>query len=170
MPIPGRAPDSARVADAIARWDVFELEDSANDIGLPDPHRAQPRIRPAHVQGSLLATQPVIGLERIGEAPPRKYTPSKRPFDGIPIRPSPMPAVHRGSDLGRTGSRRAGRDRPNDYEHEHIYAEANVGSRSAYIDLGSPIGQEWAASLLAEADVAAEQPPRGPLQRTWVES
>ena len=32
--------------------------------------------------------------------------------------------------------------RPNDYEHEFIYAEANVGSRSAYLDLASPAGQD----------------------------
>jgi hypothetical protein len=42
-----------------------------------------------------------------------------------------------------------GATRPNDYEHEFIYAEANVGSRSAYIDLDHPVGRERAERLLA---------------------
>jgi crotonobetainyl-CoA:carnitine CoA-transferase CaiB-like acyl-CoA transferase len=43
--------------------------------------------------------------------------------------------------------------RPNDYEHDFIYAEANVGSRSSYVDLTSQPGQERAHRLLADADV-----------------
>ena len=41
--------------------------------------------------------------------------------------------------------------RPNDYEHEHIYAEANVGTRSAYVDLDIGSGKERAKELLARA-------------------
>ena len=55
--------------------------------------------------------------------------------------------------------------RPNDYEHEFIYAEANVGSRSAYVDLDSPTGRERAATLLAEADVVVNNHRLGSLER-----
>jgi crotonobetainyl-CoA:carnitine CoA-transferase CaiB-like acyl-CoA transferase len=55
--------------------------------------------------------------------------------------------------------------RPNDYEHEFIYAEANVGSRSAYVDLGSPAGQQRAARLLADADVVVSNHRGGSLER-----
>ena len=55
--------------------------------------------------------------------------------------------------------------RPNDYEHEFIYAEANVGSRSAYVDLDSPTGQERAATLLAGADVVVNNHRLGSLER-----
>ena len=34
--------------------------------------------------------------------------------------------------------------RPNDYEHDFIYADANVGSRSAYVDLASTDGKQRA--------------------------
>ena len=67
--------------------------------------------------------------------------PPQRPFDG-----TPRPVVHprrRGPTVGRTlaehgAGRAARRPDPNDYEHEFIYAEANPGSRSAYLDLDEP--------------------------------
>jgi crotonobetainyl-CoA:carnitine CoA-transferase CaiB-like acyl-CoA transferase len=43
--------------------------------------------------------------------------------------------------------------RPNDYEHDFIYAEANVGSRSTYLDLATGRGRALAEELLAGADV-----------------
>ena len=55
--------------------------------------------------------------------------------------------------------------RPNDYEHEFIYVEANVGSRSTYIDLDSPIGQGRAAALLADADIVVNNHRSGSLER-----
>ena len=67
-----------------------------------------------------------------------------RPFDGVRV----LSFTHAvaGPTVGRTlaehGADVLCATRPNDYEHEFIYAEANVGSRSAYIDLASPTGQE----------------------------
>jgi crotonobetainyl-CoA:carnitine CoA-transferase CaiB-like acyl-CoA transferase len=55
--------------------------------------------------------------------------------------------------------------RPNDYEHEFIYAEANVGSRSAYLDLDSPAGQDRADALLARAHVVVNNHRGGALER-----
>ena len=78
-------PDSARVAEAIAIWDAFELEEKANEAGLPICIVRTPAEWLAHEQGALLATQPVIGLERIGDAPARDYGPSQRPFDDIRV-------------------------------------------------------------------------------------
>ena len=81
--------------------------------------------------------QPVIGLERIGDAPARDYGAAARPFDGIRV----LSFTHAvaGPTVGRTlaehGADVLCATRPNDYEHEFIYAEANVGSRSAYVDL-----------------------------------
>jgi crotonobetainyl-CoA:carnitine CoA-transferase CaiB-like acyl-CoA transferase len=55
--------------------------------------------------------------------------------------------------------------RPNDYEHEFIYAEANVGSRSAYLDLDTSTGAARAAELLADADVVVDNHRWGALER-----
>ena len=60
-------PDTVRVATAIASWDAFELEEAANASKLPACVVRTPDEWLAHEQGALLASQPVVGIERIGE-------------------------------------------------------------------------------------------------------
>jgi crotonobetainyl-CoA:carnitine CoA-transferase CaiB-like acyl-CoA transferase len=160
-------PDPARVAAAIGTRDAFELEEAANAAGLPACVVRTPGEWLAHEHGALLAAQPVIGLERIGDAPARDFGPAGRPFDGVRV----LSFTHAvaGPVVGRTlaehGADVLGATRPNDYEHEFIYAEANVGSRSAYVDLGNPAGQDRAAVLLAGADVVVNNHRNGSLER-----
>ncbi len=160
-------PDSARVAAAVGRWDASELEDAANAMGLPICVVRTPSEWRSHEQGALLATQPVIGLERIGDAPARDIGASERPFDGLRV----LSFTHAvaGPTVGRTlaehGADVLCATRPNDYEHEFIYAEANVGSRSAYLDLDSPSGKERATTLLDGADVVVDNHRFGSLER-----
>ena len=164
-------PDPAKVAEAIARWDAFELEETATASGLPVCVVRSPAEWLAHEQGALLASQPVIGLERIGDAPARDFGPAERPFDGIRV----LSFTHAvaGPTVGRTlaehGADVLCATRPNDYEHEFIYVEANVGSRSTYIDLDSPVGQERAAALLANADIVVNNHRSGSLERRGLE-
>jgi crotonobetainyl-CoA:carnitine CoA-transferase CaiB-like acyl-CoA transferase len=164
-------PDGARVAAAIGQWSAFDLEEAANAAGLP---ACVVRARDewlAHDQGALLATEPVIGLERIGDAPPRDFGPARRPFDGVRV----LSFTHAvaGPVVGRTlaehGADVLGATRPNDYEHEFIYAEANIGSRSAYVDLANPAGQARAAALLAGADIVVNNHRSGSLERRGLE-
>ena len=143
-------PDTARVATAIASWDALELEEAASAFGLPISMVRSPAEWLAHEQGALLASQPVIGLQRIGDAPVRDFGATERPFDGVRV----LSFTHAvaGPTVGRTlaehGADVLCATRPNDYEHDFIYGEANVGSRSTYIDLDSTSGQERAAMLL----------------------
>ena len=160
-------PDTARVATAIAAWDAHELEEAANARGLPICAVRARDEWAAHQQGTFLAGQPVIGLERIGDAPPRDFEAAARPFDGVRV----LSFTHAvaGPTVGRTLAEQ-GADvlcatRPNDYEHEFIYAEANVGSRSAYIDLDHPVGRERAERLLNDADVVVQNYRLGALER-----
>lgn len=148
-------PDRDKVAAAIATWDAFELEETANRAGLPVCIARAPDEWRAHPQGALLADQPVIGLQRIGDAPPRPYTPADRPLNDVRV----LSFTHAiaGPTVGRTLAEQ-GADvlcatRPNDYEHDFIYAEANVGSRSAYIDLAAEAGRQRAHQLLGAADI-----------------
>jgi crotonobetainyl-CoA:carnitine CoA-transferase CaiB-like acyl-CoA transferase len=160
-------PDTVRVAAVIATWDAFELEERANALGLPICVVRTPDEWLAHEQGALLADQPVIGLERIGDAPARGFPAAERPFDDLRV----LSFTHAvaGPTVGRAfaehGADVLGITRPNDYEHDHIYAEANVGSRSAYVALEAPIGKERAAMLLAEADVVVNNHRLGSLER-----
>jgi crotonobetainyl-CoA:carnitine CoA-transferase CaiB-like acyl-CoA transferase len=164
-------PDSAKVARAIATWNAFELEETATAAGLPVCVVRSRAEWLAHDHGALLATQPVIGLEQIGEAPARDSGPAERPFDGIHV----LSFTHAvaGPTVGRTlaehGADVLCATRPNDYEHEFIYAEANVGSRSTYIDLDGAVGQERAQALLAQADIVVNNHRDGSLERRGLE-
>jgi crotonobetainyl-CoA:carnitine CoA-transferase CaiB-like acyl-CoA transferase len=159
-------PDAAKVAAAIAKWNALELEEAATVASLPICVVRSPTEWLAHEQGSLLANQSVIGLERIGDAPARDFGSAERPFDGVRVLSFTQAVA--GPTVGRTlaehGADVLCATRPNDYEHEFIYAEANVGSRSAYIDLDGPTGQDRAARLLTDADVVVNNHRSGSLE------
>jgi crotonobetainyl-CoA:carnitine CoA-transferase CaiB-like acyl-CoA transferase len=78
-------PDITKVAEKFSNWDAVELEDAANAAGLPACVARTPDEWLAHPHGSWLAGQPVIGLTRIGDAPPRELGPSDRPFGGVRV-------------------------------------------------------------------------------------
>jgi crotonobetainyl-CoA:carnitine CoA-transferase CaiB-like acyl-CoA transferase len=164
-------PDAAKVAAAVRRQDALELEEAANSAGLPACVVRTPGEWLAHPQGALLAGEPVIGLERIGDAPARDFGPALRPFEGIRVLSFTQAVA--GPVVGRTlsehGADVLGATRPNDYEHEFIYAEANVGSRSAYVDLGTPAGQGRASALLGGTDVLVNNHRSGSLERRGLE-
>jgi crotonobetainyl-CoA:carnitine CoA-transferase CaiB-like acyl-CoA transferase len=160
-------PDVTRVAEAIGAWDALELEETATSSGLPVCVVRGPAEWLAHEQGALLASQPVIVLNRIGDGPVRHFERAERPFDGLRV----LSFTHAvaGPTVGRTlaehGADVLCATRPNDYEHEFIYAEANLGSRSTYIDLDSAVGQERAAALLAHTDIVVNNHRSGSLER-----
>ena len=164
-------PDPDTVAAALARGNAFELEDTANASGLPICVVRSPAEWIAHEQGALLASQPVIGIERIGDAPAHGFGRAERPFDGVRV----LSFTHAvaGPTVGRTlaehGADVLCATRPNDYEHEFIYAEANIGSRSAYINLESPTGKERLASLLPDTHVVVNNHRTGALERYGLE-
>jgi crotonobetainyl-CoA:carnitine CoA-transferase CaiB-like acyl-CoA transferase len=160
-------PDTARVAAAVSAWNAFDLEEAASVAGLPVCVVRTPEQWLAHEQGAILSRQPVVSLERIGDAPPRPLAPADRAFEGVRV----LSFTHAvaGPTVGRTLAEH-GADvlcgtRPNDYEHEFIYAEANVGSRSAYLNLDHPAGRKRAVALLADADVVVNNRRTGSLER-----
>lgn len=160
-------PDGAKVAAAIAKWKAVALEETANAAGLPASVVRSPGEWLAHEHGAELASEPVIGLQRIGDAPARDLGHASRPFAGVRV----LSFTHAvaGPVVGRTlaehGAEVLCGTRPNDYEHEFIYAEANVGSRSAYLDLASPAGKASVDALLADAHVVVNNHRVGALER-----
>jgi len=148
-------PDFAKVAEAFKHWDAFELEEAANGAGLPACVARSRQEWLAHPHGALLASQPVIGLTRIGDAPPRQLGPSDRPFGGVRV----LSFTHAvaGPTVGRVlaeqGAEVLGATRPNDFEHDWVYFEANIGSRSAWLDLTKETGKANVNRLLRDAHI-----------------
>jgi crotonobetainyl-CoA:carnitine CoA-transferase CaiB-like acyl-CoA transferase len=148
-------PDFGKVAKAFRKWDAFELEEAANAVGLPACVARSPQEWLAHPQGAMLAGQPVIGLTRVGDAPPRELGPSDRPFGGVRVlsfsHAVAGPTV--GRVLSEQGADVLGATRPNDFEHDWVYFEANIGSRSAWLDLTKDTGKANIERLLRDAHV-----------------
>ncbi len=148
-------PDFGKVAQAFAGWNAFELEEAANTVGLPACVARSTEEWLAHPHGALLASQPVIGLTRIGDGPPKELGISQRPFGGVRV----LSFTHAvaGPTVGRVlaeqGAEVLGATRPNDFEHDWVYFEANVGSRSAWLDLTKDTGKAKVDRLLRDAHV-----------------
>jgi crotonobetainyl-CoA:carnitine CoA-transferase CaiB-like acyl-CoA transferase len=148
-------PDFGKAEAAFAEWDAFELEEAANAMGLPACVARSPQEWLAHPHGSLLASQPVIGLKRIGDGPPRDLGNSDRPLGGVRVlsftHAVAGPTV--GRALAEQGADVLGATRPNDFEHDWVYFEANIGSRSAWLDLTKAAGRANSERLLRDAHV-----------------
>jgi crotonobetainyl-CoA:carnitine CoA-transferase CaiB-like acyl-CoA transferase len=163
--------DFDKVTAAIAGRDAFELEDEANNAGLPMCVARTPDEWLNHPQGELLAGQPVIRLTRIGEAPPRDLRPAERAFEGVRV----LSFTHAisGPTVGRAlaehGADVLCATRPNDFEHDIIYADANVGSRSAYLDLTQAKGKADVERLLGDAHVVVNNHRGSKLEKLGIE-
>jgi putative sterol carrier protein len=143
---------------AIATWDAEPLEDAAAKAGLPLAICRTPEEWEAHPQGALLAASPVITLRRIAAGPPVPWTRARRPLAGVRV----LAFVHAvaGCVVGRTlaeqGADVLAVTFPNHFEHDFIYDEANVGSRSCYLNLNDPVARARCLELVRAADVVVD--------------
>ncbi|MFF3914277.1 CoA transferase [Streptomyces sp. NPDC001852] len=87
--------------------------------------------------------------------PPRAFPAAPRPLEDVRVlsftHAIAGPTV--GRPLAEQGADVLCATRPNDYEHDFIYDEANIGSRSACVDLTTAPGRALAEDLLTGADV-----------------
>lgn len=146
------------VAAAIAKWDSQELEDEANAQGhtLCIARTAEEWAK--HPQGQYLAKEPVIAVRKIAESKPEPFGPAPRPLSNIRV----LSFTHAvaGPVVGRTLAEQGAEvlqiNRPNEFEHPWVYDDANVGFRSALLDLSRPEGSAQARQLAKQADVVVD--------------
>ena len=145
----------AHIAAAIAKWDAAELEDSANAKGLTLCVARSPEEWLAHPQGRYLANEPVIAVKRIGDGPPLPFGPAKRPLEGIRV----LSLTHAiaGPVVGRTLAEQGADvlcvNGTDDFEHDWVYDDANVGTRSTFLDVKDPQQNNICKDLARAADV-----------------
>ena len=144
----------ASIAAAIATWDALELEEEAAAVGLPIVMARTPEEWAAHPQGQYLAAEPVIAVRKIGESEPIPFSPRGRIFDQIKV----LSLTHAiaGPVVGRTLAEHGANVlcvNDDDFEHEWVYDDANVGQRSTRLDLNVAEDLELCTELAKTADV-----------------
>ncbi|MDG2004508.1 MAG: CoA transferase [Novosphingobium sp.] len=143
------------VSEAIGKWDAFELEQTSAEHGVVMPVvRSLPEMLQEQQFTDVLADMPLIEVTRIGDAA-KEPLPAlgEQPFSGL--RALGMGHVIAGAGLGRSlalhGADVLNLWRPGEGENDPIYATANVGMRSAWLNprADRPILSE----LLSNADI-----------------
>jgi crotonobetainyl-CoA:carnitine CoA-transferase CaiB-like acyl-CoA transferase len=149
--------DPAQIADAIRGWDADELEAVGSERGIVMPKlRSIEEFMQEPQYKEHLAHLPLIEIEKIGESDPRPFRPNARsPLDGIRV--LGLARVIAGAAIGRSlalhGADVLNIWRPSDHEIDTMYATANVGVRSATLDVSESEGRERMVALLRDADV-----------------
>lgn len=151
-------PNKESVASAILKWNAQELEDAATAEKLPISICRTPEEWLQHPEGRYLAGKPLIEIEKIGESEPRPFASTKRPLSDIrvlaPVHAIAGPTVVR--SLTEHGADALQISTPNDYEHDNIYNDANIGIRSTWLDFTIAEQNRRAHELAGEADVFVE--------------
>ena len=148
----------AAVRRAFSQWDAATLEDAAARAHLPLTICRTAQEWEAHPQGALLAASPVISIRKIADGPVMPFARAWRPLSGIRV----LSFVHAiaGCVVGRTlaeqGAEALCVTFPDHFEHDLIYAEANVGSRSCYLNLNDQAARTRCLALLRDADVVVD--------------
>jgi crotonobetainyl-CoA:carnitine CoA-transferase CaiB-like acyl-CoA transferase len=146
------------IAAAIAKWDSAELEETANAQGHTLCIARSPEEWLVHPQGAYLAQEPVIAVRKIGASEREPFHPSDRPLGGVKV----LSLTHAvaGPVVGRTlaeqGADVLSVNHYNDFEHDWVFDDANVGHRSAYLDLADRQDNETCKKLAHSADVVVD--------------
>jgi crotonobetainyl-CoA:carnitine CoA-transferase CaiB-like acyl-CoA transferase len=153
----GCADDPKAVAAAIRLRDAAELEEAGARVGVVMPmiRSAEEFLVERHYLEAL-QDLPLVEIEKIGESDPIPFAPNPTmPLSGI--RALGMARVIAGAGTGRAlalhGADVLNIWRPTDFEIDLLYATANVGVRSATLDVGSIDGAARMRELLGGADV-----------------
>jgi crotonobetainyl-CoA:carnitine CoA-transferase CaiB-like acyl-CoA transferase len=145
------------VQNAILQWRAADLEVASAEEGIVMGMLRSPEEFLQELQYTeVLAKEPLIRLEKIGESEPMPFQSGGRtPLDGV--RALGMGHVIAGSGVGRDlalfGADVLNIWQPNDMEVESFYWSSHVGMRSSILDLQTPDDRRSFKQLLKNADV-----------------
>ena len=148
--------DKRAIAEVIRKWDALVLEEAANRAGLQATVVRTPEEFLATEQCHFLKDLPLIEVIKIADGPPEPLLPNPRsPLDGV--RALGLGHVIAGAGMGRAlayhGADVLNIWRPIDFEMDLTYYTANVGMRSALLEIGQAAGKARFQSLASETDI-----------------
>jgi hypothetical protein len=153
----GAGTDRDAVANALMRWDAEAFEQAATDAGMVVAALRSFDEWDAHPQSTALAAQPLVAIERIGDAPPLPLPTlpqGSRPLAGVRV--LDLTRILAGPFCGRTlaayGADVLLVNAPHLPNIEAI-ADLSRGKLSALADLRTEAGREALRGVLREADV-----------------
>ncbi len=156
----GLAPETAERADAeraLLAWRALEFEQAAADRGLVVAAVRRFDEWDAHPQAQVLAAQPLLSFERIGDAPPAalaRLQPDQRPLSGVRV--LDLTRILAGPVCGRAlaayGAEVMLINAPHLPNIDAI-ASTSRGKLSAYVDLRTENGRRDLDALLARTQV-----------------
>jgi crotonobetainyl-CoA:carnitine CoA-transferase CaiB-like acyl-CoA transferase len=148
--------DRRALAEAVRKWNAVDLEDAAARAGVQatmvrtfDEFAREPQFQ-------YIKDMPLIEIEKIGESDPESFTSNPEdPLSGV--RALGLGHVIAGAGLGRAlayhGADVLNIWDPSDFEIDALYATANVGLRSAMMDLGRADELQRFKDLAKDSDV-----------------
>jgi CoA-transferase family III len=153
----GAGTDRAAVANALTRWDAEAFEQAATDAGMVVAALRTFDEWDANPQSAALGAQPLVAIERIGDAPPLPLPalpPDGRPLAGVRV--LDLTRILAGPFCGRTlaayGADVLLVNAPHLPNIEAI-ADLSRGKLSAFADLRTDAGRDALRGVLREANV-----------------
>ena len=152
----GTPPEREPIAKAVKKWNSADLDDAMGKTRVIGAIHRTAREWAQHPEGQYLAKTPLVDIRKIGDSEPMPYTPNPtQPLSGI--RTLALTHVIAGSCAARTlaeyGSEVLQIARDQSFEHPVMWADVNVGMRSAFLNLKKPDHKQALMDLLPNADV-----------------
>jgi crotonobetainyl-CoA:carnitine CoA-transferase CaiB-like acyl-CoA transferase len=145
--------ERAAVARALQDWTAQAVEDALAEGGLVGSRMRSFAEWEAHPHSHALNAQPVVSIEKIGDAPPRIPGPASRPLEGVRV--LDMTRVIAGPVCGRTLAAHGADVLLMTAPHLPSLGieDTSRGKLSAQLDLRDPAAKETFAGLLRGADI-----------------
>ncbi len=159
--------DPAAVAAALASWKALAFEDEATRRGLCASALRSFEDWDQHPHARHIRDMPLIAVERVGDAPPKRFEAGERPLSGIRV--LDLTRVVSGPVCGRTLAAHGADVLRVTARHlpaiPTLDMDTGRGKKSTSIDLTGGHGRDALARLLGEADVFLQSYRPGSLDR-----